>query len=76
MPAVGIAMETGVLVRWLKIEGDAVSVGEPLAEIETDKAVVELESPATGSLGPTLVDEGAEVPIGTQITSILESGDS
>ena len=50
MPALGMAQETGKVLRWLKAEGDAVAEGEPLLEIETDKVTVDVESPATGTL--------------------------
>ena len=48
MPALEMAQETGKLIAWRKKEGDRVSKGEPLLEIETDKAVMEIESPAAG----------------------------
>ena len=51
MPALGMAQETGKVLRWLKSEGDAVAKGEPLLEIETDKVTVEIEAPADGRLG-------------------------
>ncbi|HEX5570715.1 MAG TPA: lipoyl domain-containing protein, partial [Ktedonobacterales bacterium] len=50
MPALGMAQESGTLVRWLKTEGDAVREGDALAEIQTDKATVELEARASGML--------------------------
>ena len=50
MPKLGMDMEEGIVVRWLKAEGDTVEKGEPLAEIETDKSSVEVESPATGTV--------------------------
>ena len=50
MPALGMAQETGKVVRWLKADGDAVAKGEPLLEIETDKVTVEIEAPADGTL--------------------------
>ncbi len=45
MPALGVAQQTGKLLKWLKAEGQAVSKGEPLMEVETDKATVEIEAP-------------------------------
>jgi len=51
MPALGMSQETGRLVRWLKSDGDDVQRGEPLMEVETDKAVVEVEAPGEGILG-------------------------
>ena len=50
MPALGMAQETGKVLRWLKQDGDAVTKGEPLLEAETDKVTVEIESPAGGTL--------------------------
>jgi len=50
MPALGMAQETGKVVRWHKAEGDAVTKGEPLLEIETDKVTVDIEAPADGTL--------------------------
>ncbi len=63
----GYDMREGTVVRWLKAEGDEVKVGEPIAEIETDKAVVEFESTATGVLIKLLVSEGSSVPVGQPI---------
>ena len=54
MPALGMAQETGKLVGWLKSAGDAVTKGEPLVEIETDKITVELEALASGTLAQRL----------------------
>ena len=67
MPQMGYDMQEGTLVRWLKSEGSEVKLGETIAEIETDKAVVELESAATGVLRRLLVSEGATVPVGRPI---------
>ena len=67
MPQMGYDMQEGTLVRWLKSEGSEVKLGETIAEIETDKAVVELESAATGVLRKLLVSEGATVPVGRPI---------
>ncbi len=71
MPALGMAQETGTLVRWLRQPGEAVERGEPLMEVETDKAVVEVEAPASGRLGTPLVGEGETVPVGQVIAHIL-----
>src|SRR5579883_3124270 len=62
LPALGMSQDSGKIVRWLKGEGDQVAQGEPLAEIETDKATVEIEAPATGSLARIVVAAGAEDP--------------
>jgi pyruvate dehydrogenase E2 component (dihydrolipoamide acetyltransferase) len=65
MPKLSDTMEEGVLVKWHKHEGDPVSSGDVVAEVETDKAVLELEAYTDGVLRKTLVDEGARVPVGT-----------
>src|SRR5438105_12224547 len=75
MPALGMAQETGRLVRWLKDEGDDVRRGEPLMEVETDKAVVEVESPGEGVLGGIRAHEGDEVPVGQTIAYLLLAGE-
>ena len=74
MPALGMAQETGKLVRWIKNEGDAVAKGEPLMEIETDKVTVEIESPASGVLRDVTAQEGDVVPVGQTIALIVEAG--
>src|ERR1700716_2781018 len=71
MPALGMAQETGTVVHWKKRAGDRVVKGEPLLEVETDKAVVEVESPASGTLAAISAEAGAEVPVGTAIAVIL-----
>jgi pyruvate dehydrogenase E2 component (dihydrolipoamide acetyltransferase) len=71
MPALGMAQETGTVVQWMKHAGDRVVKGEPLLEVETDKAVVEVESPASGTLASISAEAGAEVPVGTAIALIL-----
>jgi pyruvate dehydrogenase E2 component (dihydrolipoamide acetyltransferase) len=76
MPALGMAQETGKVLRWLKSEGDAVSKGEPLLEIETDKVTVEIESPADGQLGAITASEGDEVPVGQVVAVVLGAGES
>ena len=76
MPALEMAQETGKLVSWLKKEGEAVSKGEPLLEIETDKAVMEIESPGDGVLAGIKIQPGAEVPVGQTIAWIVGPGES
>jgi pyruvate dehydrogenase E2 component (dihydrolipoamide acetyltransferase) len=76
MPALGMAQETGKVLRWLKAEGDAVAKGEALLEIETDKVTVELESPADGVLGGISAAEGDDVPVGETIAFVLAAGES
>ncbi len=76
MPALGMAQETGTLLRWLKAEGDAVTRGEPLMEIETDKAVTEVEAPASGVLTNVTAHPGDEIPVGQVIAIIVGAGES
>jgi pyruvate/2-oxoglutarate dehydrogenase complex dihydrolipoamide acyltransferase (E2) component len=73
IPALGMAMTGAVLTRWYKEPGETVAAGEVIAEIETDKSAVDLESPAAGVLGPHLVAEGTEVPVGGTVTRVLDS---
>ena len=70
MPQMGYDMQEGTVVRWLKAEGSNVELGEPVAEIETDKAVVEFESYAAGVLQTILVEEGSTVPVGQPIALV------
>ncbi|HWW74257.1 MAG TPA: biotin/lipoyl-containing protein, partial [Pyrinomonadaceae bacterium] len=72
MPKLSPTMEEGQLSRWLKKEGDKVSVGEGLAEIDTDKATMEAQALATGVLRKILVPEGETVPLGAIIAIIGE----
>lgn len=77
MPALAAGMEEGHLVRWLKKEGEAVKRGDLLAEIETDKAVMEMEAEDEGRLGPILIGDGSRgVAVGTLIASILAEGET
>jgi pyruvate dehydrogenase E2 component (dihydrolipoamide acetyltransferase) len=76
MPALGMAQDTGKLVRWLKREGDQVVKGEPLMEVETDKATVEVESPGTGTLSAITAAEGDDVAVGHPIALLLAPGES
>ena len=75
MPKLGFDMAEGTLVRWVKTEGDEINKGDVLAEIETDKATVEVESSATGTILKQLVDEGAIVPVSTPIAVVGEKGE-
>jgi pyruvate dehydrogenase E2 component (dihydrolipoamide acetyltransferase) len=75
IPSVGMAMTEAVLNVWLKNPGDSVAAGETLAEIETDKSVLDLESPSDGLLGRHLVPAGATVPVGQVIVRILSPGE-
>ena len=76
MPALSPTMTEGNLSRWLKREGEKVSPGEVIAEIETDKATMEVEATDEGILGKILVAEGTEgVPVNTPIALLLEEGE-
>src|SRR5687768_8125950 len=72
MPKLSPTMEEGQIVRWLKKEGDKVSMGEPLAEIDTDKATMEMQALANGVLRKILVNEGESAPLGQLIAVIGE----
>jgi pyruvate dehydrogenase E2 component (dihydrolipoamide acetyltransferase) len=75
MPALEMAQETGRLIAWRKQEGDRVSKGEPLLEIETDKAVMEVEAPADGVLAGITGTVGADIPVGQTIAWIVAPGE-
>ncbi len=75
LPALGMAQETGKIVQWLKAEGEQVKKGQPIAEIETDKATVELESPSDGVLSDIRGAVGDDVPVGQVIARILAPGE-
>src|SRR5436309_11935990 len=72
MPKLSEAMETGKIIKWLKKEGDRVQGGDILAEIETDKADVEMEAFGAGVLRKILVPAGEKAPVGTLIGVIAE----
>jgi len=76
MPALEMAQETGKLIAWRKKEGESVAKGETLLEIETDKAVMEIESPGDGVLAGVKVQEGAVVPVGQTIAWIVRPGEN
>lgn len=76
MPALGVAQQTGKLLKWLKTDGQTVTKGEPLMEIETDKATVEIEAAASGILTQVSAKPGDEVPVGQTIALILAEGDA
>src|SRR5215470_10154735 len=75
MPALEKAQETGKIVSWLKKEGEAINKGEPLLEVETDKAVVEVEATADGVLAGIKSQEGDVVPVGVTIAWIVAPGE-
>ena len=76
MEALSPTMEEGRLVKWLKQEGEAVKSGDTLAEVETDKAVMELVARADGHLIKVLAGEGATVPVGDIVAYIGEQGET
>jgi pyruvate dehydrogenase E2 component (dihydrolipoamide acetyltransferase) len=75
MPKMGDAMEEGTLLKWLKSEGEEVSEGDPIAEIETDKVTMELEAEDEGTLAQLIADEGQDVPVGEAIAFIQGEGE-
>ena len=76
MPALGMAQESGIIVRWLKNEGDAISKGEPLLEVQTDKATVEVEARASGVLAHVAGAAGDEIPVGQVIAVIVSRNEA
>jgi pyruvate dehydrogenase E1 component beta subunit len=77
MPALSPTMEKGNLAKWLKKEGEAIKSGDVIAEIETDKATMEVEATDEGTLGKILIPEGtADVAVNTPIATILSDGES
>ncbi|NSW79859.1 MAG: 2-oxo acid dehydrogenase subunit E2 [Chthonomonadetes bacterium] len=75
MPKMGDGMSEGTILRWLKKEGDSVEVGDIIAEIETDKASVELPADVSGKLATIVAKEGETVPVGAVIAEILGEGE-
>lgn len=75
MPALGMAQDAGRLVAWLKAPGDRVVRGEPLFEVETDKATMEVEAQADGYLGAVSAAEGDDVPVGQVIARISDNAE-
>src|SRR5436190_4914686 len=76
MPKLSDTMTEGTLVAWKKKKGDKVTVGEVIAEIETDKATMEWESPEDGVLTEIYVEEGGKVDVGTKIAFIGEKDEA
>ena len=76
MPALELAQETGKLIAWRKAEGDTVAKGEPLLEVETDKAVVEIEAPADGILAGIKAQVGSMIPVGETIAWVVAPGEA
>src|ERR1700684_1076361 len=75
MPALEMAQETGKLIAWRKKEGERVTKGEPLLEIETDKAVMEVEATADGILAGITGVVGSDIPVGQTIAWIVAPGE-
>jgi len=75
MPKLSDTMTEGTLVKWKKKEGDAVEVGDVIAEVETDKATMEMEAFDEGTLAKILVKEGEKIPVGGRIGILLEEGE-
>jgi pyruvate dehydrogenase E2 component (dihydrolipoamide acetyltransferase) len=75
MPALGMAQETGKLLRWHRAEGEAVKKGEPLFEVETDKVTVDVDAPVDGTLAGVRAAEGDEVPVGEPVAVVLAAGE-
>ncbi|SDL49267.1 pyruvate dehydrogenase E2 component (dihydrolipoamide acetyltransferase) [Aliiruegeria lutimaris] len=73
MPALGMAQDSGKIISWLKSSGDPVKAGDALFEVETDKAMMEVESPADGYLTDVQAEAGADVPVGNVIALISDT---
>jgi len=76
MPALGMAQETGTLLRWHKKEGETVTAGEPLMEVATDKVDMTIDANASGTLAGVTASEGQDIPVGQVIAYILAAGES
>ncbi|MCB1503101.1 MAG: 2-oxo acid dehydrogenase subunit E2 [Bauldia sp.] len=74
VPKLSATMESAKVLRWMKQPGDAIKAGEPLVELETDKAAMEVESPVDGVLGEIAAAEGADVTVGERLAEIAEAG--
>lgn len=72
LPNVGMGISEATIVKWLKAVGDSIVAGEAIAEIETAKSTVEVESPASGTVSAIHFEEDAEVEIGVEIATIEE----
>lgn len=71
MPRLGQEMTKGTIVEWYKKEGDKVEEGEPLFQVDTDKATMDVEAETSGTLKHIMVNEGQEVPVG-KVVAIIE----
>src|SRR5580693_2372177 len=75
MPKFGLTMHEGTIQRYFKAVGDSISAGDPLYEVETEKVLYEVESPASGVVAVALFEEGATVECGVAVAVIAEAGD-
>ncbi len=75
MPKLSDTMTEGTVVRWIKKEGDEVEIGDIIAEIETDKATMEMEAFDEGILSQISIQEGGRAPVGSVIAILLEDGE-
>ena len=75
MPKLSDTMTEGTVVRWIKKEGDEVEIGDIIAEIETDKATMEMEAFDEGILSQISIQEGGKAPVGSVIAILLEDGE-
>ena len=75
LPMLGITVERGKIIEWLKKEGDKVDKGEIIFIVEVEKATTEVESPAAGILAKILVEPGKEVPVLTPVAIIAQPGE-
>jgi pyruvate/2-oxoglutarate dehydrogenase complex dihydrolipoamide acyltransferase (E2) component len=73
LPKWGMGIDEGMIVQWLKAEGDSVAAGEPIVEIETAKATQAVEAPIAGRLSKILVKQGESVPVNSDLGEIEES---
>ncbi|HEY5995429.1 MAG TPA: biotin/lipoyl-containing protein, partial [Candidatus Deferrimicrobiaceae bacterium] len=76
MPSLGFDMTEGKVARWLAAEGEQVEKGAAVVEIETEKATVEIEAPASGLLARIVIGPGRTVPVGTVIGIVAEAGEA
>src|SRR5215510_9595578 len=76
MPKFGLTMTEGTIQKWFKAEGEAIKAGEPLFEVETEKVLYEIESPASGTVAKLLYPVEAVVPVGLPVAVIAEAGEN
>ncbi len=75
LPRLGQTIERGTIQCWLKKEGESFEVGDPLLEVETAKAVIEIEAKLPGTLARIVVSEGEEYPVGTLLAVVASTGE-